>query len=147
MPKQKKKILGGEQLTGSSSKNDVKENPFIPTSLEYDHEMILKFKHLVERHNHDNKLPNFNTRRILVLESQLVNECLKLTEVPTNPESSKESGSEPLTPLPPLKNLQGASSSSRFILKSKIDQESKIDEMTKLVQMLMDEKINSTQKI
>ncbi|GKE53693.1 hypothetical protein Tco_1488849 [Tanacetum coccineum] len=78
-------------------------------------EKWLNSSNKVERHNPDNKLPNFNNGRILVLESQLVNECLKLTEVPTNPESSKESGSEPLTPLPPLKNLQGASLSSRVI--------------------------------
>ncbi|GJU91493.1 hypothetical protein Tco_1303916 [Tanacetum coccineum] len=43
-PNQKKKILGGEQLTESSSKNDGKENPFIPASLDYDHEMVLKSK-------------------------------------------------------------------------------------------------------
>ncbi|GKE27535.1 hypothetical protein Tco_1442919, partial [Tanacetum coccineum] len=118
MPNQKKKILGGQQLTESSSKNDVKENPFIPASLDYDHEMVLKSKDWVERHNPDSKLPNFNTGRILVPESQAVNECLKLTKAPTDPESSKESGSEPQTPLPPLKNLQGASPSSE-ILKSK----------------------------
>ncbi|GKA68502.1 hypothetical protein Tco_0768419, partial [Tanacetum coccineum] len=41
---QKKKILRIEQLTESSSKNDVKENPFIPASLDYDHEMIPKSK-------------------------------------------------------------------------------------------------------
>nr|GEV14975.1 retrovirus-related Pol polyprotein from transposon TNT 1-94 [Tanacetum cinerariifolium] len=38
IPNQKKKILGGEQLTESSSKNDVKENHFVPASLDYDHE-------------------------------------------------------------------------------------------------------------
>ncbi|GKC03123.1 hypothetical protein Tco_0994733, partial [Tanacetum coccineum] len=40
--------------------------------------------------------------------NQAVNECLKLTEAPTDPESSKESGSKPLTTLPPLKVFQGA---------------------------------------
>ncbi|GJU47816.1 hypothetical protein Tco_1217371 [Tanacetum coccineum] len=43
--------------------------------------------------------------KILVPESEVVNECLKLTEVSSDPESSKESGSEPQTPRPPLKNL------------------------------------------
>ncbi|GKB01065.1 hypothetical protein Tco_0829109 [Tanacetum coccineum] len=105
IPNQKKKIFGGEQLTESSSKNDVKENPFIPASLDYNHEMVSKSKDCVERHNPDNKLLKFNTRRILVLESQDVNECLKLTEAPTDLESSKESGSEPLTPLPLPKNM------------------------------------------
>ncbi|GJV88979.1 hypothetical protein Tco_1532917 [Tanacetum coccineum] len=103
---QKKKILRGEQLTESSSKNDVKENPFIPASLDYDHEMVPKSKDWVERHNIDSKLPNFNTERIIVSESQAVNECLKLTEATTDPESAKESGSESLTPLPPLKILK-----------------------------------------
>ncbi|GKA68619.1 hypothetical protein Tco_0768536 [Tanacetum coccineum] len=54
-------------------------------------------------------------QRILVPESQAINECLGLIEAPTDPESSKESGSEPLIPLPPLKNLQGASSSSEVM--------------------------------
>ncbi|GJZ88640.1 retrovirus-related pol polyprotein from transposon TNT 1-94 [Tanacetum coccineum] len=102
---------------------------------------------------------------ILVPESQVLNKCLKLTEASTNLESSKELESKPLTPLPPLKNLQGASPSSESVsgpvtiydtepitssVSTKVknnDQESKIDELTKLVQMLMDEKINSTQKI
>nr|GFB97122.1 retrovirus-related Pol polyprotein from transposon TNT 1-94 [Tanacetum cinerariifolium] len=69
----------------------------------------------IERHNHDNKLPNFNTGIILVPESQAVNESLGLTEAPTDPESSKESRSKPLTPLLPLKNLQGASPSSEVM--------------------------------
>ncbi|GKC48936.1 hypothetical protein Tco_1071681 [Tanacetum coccineum] len=43
--------------------------------------------------------------KILVPESQAVIECLKLTKATTDPESSKESGSEPQTPLPPPKVL------------------------------------------
>ncbi|GKD33139.1 hypothetical protein Tco_1248648, partial [Tanacetum coccineum] len=66
----------------------------------------------VERLNPGNKLPNFNTGRILVLESQAVNESLKPTETSTDPESSKDSKAESITPLPPLKILQGASPSS-----------------------------------
>nr|GEY36628.1 hypothetical protein [Tanacetum cinerariifolium] len=46
---------------------------------------------------------------------------------PTDPKSSKDSGLKPQTPLPPLNNLQEASPSFE-------------------VQMLMDKKINSTQK-
>nr|GEX64887.1 uncharacterized mitochondrial protein AtMg00810-like [Tanacetum cinerariifolium] len=56
----------------------------------------------VKRHNLDNKLLKFNTGRILVLKSEAVNECLKLTKAPTDLESSIELGSEPQTPLPPL---------------------------------------------
>ncbi|GJT35332.1 hypothetical protein Tco_0925751 [Tanacetum coccineum] len=101
IPHQKKKVLGGELLTESSSKMNENENLFVPASLGYDQEMVPKSKDWVERLNPDSKLPNFNTGRILVLESQAVNESLK----PTDPESSKDSKVESLTPLPPLKIL------------------------------------------
>ncbi|GJT33185.1 retrovirus-related pol polyprotein from transposon TNT 1-94 [Tanacetum coccineum] len=55
---------------------DVNENLFIPASMVYDHEMVPKSKDWVERHNPDSKLPNFNTGRILVPESQAVNKEL-----------------------------------------------------------------------
>ncbi|GJS14761.1 hypothetical protein Tco_0409233 [Tanacetum coccineum] len=109
IPIQKKKILGGEQLSEKSLVFEVKENSFIPTSLDYDHEVVPKSKDWVERVNHDNKLPNFNTGRILVPKSQTVNESLQHNEALTNTESSKDSVSEPQTPLPLLKTLQGAS--------------------------------------
>nr|GEZ49008.1 retrovirus-related Pol polyprotein from transposon TNT 1-94 [Tanacetum cinerariifolium] len=68
IPNQKKKIISGEQLTESSSKNNAKDNPFVPASLDYDHEMVPKSKDWVERLNPDNKLPKFNSRRILILK-------------------------------------------------------------------------------
>ncbi|GJW45042.1 hypothetical protein Tco_0073841 [Tanacetum coccineum] len=80
----------------------------------YDQEMVPKTKDWVERLNPDSKLPNFNSGRILVLESQVVNESLESTETLNTPESSKDSEAESLTPLPPLKNLQGASLSSEI---------------------------------
>nr|GEV26882.1 retrovirus-related Pol polyprotein from transposon TNT 1-94 [Tanacetum cinerariifolium] len=83
--------------------------------LKYYQEMVPKTKDWVERLNPDSKLPNFNTGRILVPESQAVNESL---ETLNTPESSKDSKAEFLTPLPPLKNLQEASPSSE-ILKEK----------------------------
>nr|GFD61553.1 retrovirus-related Pol polyprotein from transposon TNT 1-94 [Tanacetum cinerariifolium] len=70
--------------------------------------MVPKTKDWVERLNPDIKLPNFNTGRILVLESQAVNESLEPTETLNTPESSKDPEAESVTPLPPLKNLQGA---------------------------------------
>ncbi|GJS37588.1 hypothetical protein Tco_0535970 [Tanacetum coccineum] len=97
-----------------------------------------------------------------ILGGELLAESSSKNKAPTDPESSKELGSEPQTPLPPLKNLHGASPSSESIsgpvticdtepvtslVPTEVninDQESKIDELTKLVQMLMDEKINST---
>ncbi|GKA43012.1 retrovirus-related pol polyprotein from transposon TNT 1-94 [Tanacetum coccineum] len=153
-----------------------------------------KTKDWVERLNLDSKLPNFNTGRILVPESQVVNESLKTSNTP---ESSKDSEAEFLTPLPPVKNFHGATPSSEIMpltfqphspkerpglgimkhTKPKIQdssnkivsgtvtvsetkqttpsvptevkdtkQESKLNEVTKLVQMLIDEKVNSDQK-
>ncbi|GKB91356.1 hypothetical protein Tco_0963628, partial [Tanacetum coccineum] len=66
----------------------VKENSSVPASMDYDHEMVPKSKGWVERLNPDRKLPNFNTGRILVLESQAINECLQLTKESVDPESS-----------------------------------------------------------
>ncbi|GKD67337.1 retrovirus-related pol polyprotein from transposon TNT 1-94 [Tanacetum coccineum] len=104
----KKKVLGGELLTESSSKRNENENLFVPASMGYDQEMVPKTKDWVERLNLDSKLPNFNTGRILVPKSQAVNESL---ETSNTPDSSKDSKAEFLTPLPPLKILQGASPS------------------------------------
>ncbi|GJU64074.1 retrovirus-related pol polyprotein from transposon TNT 1-94 [Tanacetum coccineum] len=149
--------------------------------------MALADDELAVRKNHACNVP----------KSEAVNECLKLTKAPTNPESSIESGSEPLTTLPLLKNLHEASPSSKVMPLTYQDhsprerpglgtmkhtkpetqesssksvsgpvtisdtkpvtslvptevknteQDSKIDELTKLVQMLLDEKINSSQK-
>ncbi|GKF93613.1 hypothetical protein Tco_0283313, partial [Tanacetum coccineum] len=85
------------------------ENLFVPASMGYDYEMVPKSKDWVERLNPDRKLPNFNTGRILVPESQAINESLKPTETSTNHESSKDSEVESLIPLPPIKTLYGAS--------------------------------------
>ncbi|GJT53837.1 retrovirus-related pol polyprotein from transposon TNT 1-94 [Tanacetum coccineum] len=109
IPHQKKKVLGGELLTESSSKKNENENLFVPASIGYDQEMVSKTKDWVERLNPDSKLLNFNNERILVPESQAINESL---ETSNTPESSKDSEAEFLTPLPPLKILQGASPSS-----------------------------------
>ncbi|GJX14015.1 hypothetical protein Tco_0205773 [Tanacetum coccineum] len=91
IPPQNEKVFGGELLSKSLSKINLNENVFIPASMDYDHEMVPKSKDWVERLNPDNKLPNFNTRRILVPESQAVNESLKPTAASTDPESSKDS--------------------------------------------------------
>ncbi|GJT39423.1 hypothetical protein Tco_0939288 [Tanacetum coccineum] len=197
IPHPKKKVLGGEMLTESSSKMNENENLFIPASMGYYFEMVPKTKDWVERLNHDSRLPNFNTGRILVPESQDVNKSLKPTKTSNTPESFKDSEMESFTPLPLLKNLQGASPSSEVmpltfqphsqkerpglgVMKhtkpetqvslnksvsrtvtisetepitpsvttevKNIEQESKINELTTLVQMLIDEKVNSTQK-
>nr|GEV26361.1 copia protein [Tanacetum cinerariifolium] len=207
VPEPKKKMMGSDEEEVFDEEVMTQVNVLMALA---DDELMVEKNHArngkwieitirkAERHNLDNKLPNFNTGRILVHKSQAVNKCLKFTKTPINPESSKESGSEPLTPLPLLKNLQEASSSSEVmpltyqdhslrertslgtmkhtkpetqeylsksvsgpvtiydtklgtsLVSTKVknnEQESKIDELTKLVQMLMDEKINSTKKI
>nr|GFA35206.1 hypothetical protein [Tanacetum cinerariifolium] len=105
IPYQKKKVLGGELFTESSSKMNENKNLFVSASMGYDQEMVPKTKDWVERLNLDNKLPNFNTRRILVPESQAVNEPFESTKTLNTFESSKDFEAESLTPLPPLKNL------------------------------------------
>ncbi|GJT78101.1 hypothetical protein Tco_1044826 [Tanacetum coccineum] len=64
---------------------------------------------------YSSKLLNFNTGRILVPESQAVNESLEPTKTLYTPESFKNSKAKSLTPLPPLKNIQGASPSSQVM--------------------------------
>ncbi|GJW47895.1 retrovirus-related pol polyprotein from transposon TNT 1-94 [Tanacetum coccineum] len=139
------------------------ENLFVPASMCYDQEMVPKSKDWVERLNLDRKLPNFNTGRVLVSESQAVNESLKPIDASITPESSNDSEAESYIPLPPLKSLQGASPSSECFINVTVsetkpttpsvptevkntEQESKINELTKLAQMLIDKKVNYTQK-
>ncbi|GJY35131.1 hypothetical protein Tco_0420509 [Tanacetum coccineum] len=105
IPHQKKKVLGGELFTESSLKINENENLFIPAYMGYDHEMVPKSKDWVERLNPNSKLLNFNIRRVLVPESQAVNESLKPNDTSITPESSKDSKAESPIPLPPLKNL------------------------------------------
>ncbi|GJU49624.1 retrovirus-related pol polyprotein from transposon TNT 1-94 [Tanacetum coccineum] len=128
IPHQKKKVLGGELFTESSSKMNENENIFVPDSMGYDQKMALKTKDLVERLNPDSKLLNFNTRRILFPKSQAVNESLESTKTSNTPESSKDSKAEFLTPLPPLKNLQGASPSSKMLIDEKVNSNQKTQE-------------------
>ncbi|GJZ38269.1 hypothetical protein Tco_0584460 [Tanacetum coccineum] len=65
IPHQKKKVLGGELLTESSSKMNENENLFVPASLGYNQEMVPKSKDWVERLN---LVANFQT---LILEEFL----------------------------------------------------------------------------
>nr|GEW79423.1 hypothetical protein [Tanacetum cinerariifolium] len=132
---------------------DFNKNTFVPASMDYDHEIIPKSKDWVERHNPVSKLLNFNTRRIFVPESLAIKESLRLIGVPNDPESSKESEPEPQKPLPYLNILQGHIIKSTEPVTTSVpteveinEQDFKINELTKLVQMLMDEKVNSSQK-
>nr|GEX04406.1 retrovirus-related Pol polyprotein from transposon TNT 1-94 [Tanacetum cinerariifolium] len=69
----------------------------------YDQEMVPKTKDWVERLNPDRKLPNFNTGRILVPESQVVNESFKTLNTP---KSFKDFKAKFLTLQPPLKTFR-----------------------------------------
>ncbi|GJS06204.1 hypothetical protein Tco_0363000 [Tanacetum coccineum] len=130
----RKKVLGGELLTESSSKMNENENIFVPASMGYDQEMVPKTKDWVERLNPDSKFPNFNTGRILVTESQDVNESLEPTKTLNTPESSQDSEAESLTPLPPVKNLQGALPSSEMLIDENVNSNQKTQELTSNIQ-------------
>ncbi|GJY26195.1 retrovirus-related pol polyprotein from transposon TNT 1-94 [Tanacetum coccineum] len=67
-----------EQIPHKMNENG---NLFVPAFMGYDQEMVPKTKDWVERLNPDSKLTNFNTGRILVLESQAVNESLESTKI------------------------------------------------------------------
>ncbi|GJU29056.1 retrovirus-related pol polyprotein from transposon TNT 1-94 [Tanacetum coccineum] len=154
------------KLTEALSKTDVKENAFIHAFMDCDHEMIAKSKDYVKRHNPNSNLPNFNVGRILVPRSQAVNKSLGLTqgaspssevmsltyqehsprERPslgtmkhTKPDIQKSS-SKSVSGHVTVCNTEPVISSVPTKVKQN-EQESKINELTKLVQMLMDEKI------
>ncbi|GJV59733.1 hypothetical protein Tco_1465833 [Tanacetum coccineum] len=134
IPHQKKKVLSGELFMESSSNMNENENLFVPASMGYDHEMVPKSKDWVERLNPDSKLPNLILEKNLVLESQA-------GASPSSKDSLNKSVSgtvtvsetEPTTPLVPTKVKD-------------TKQESKINELTKLVQMLIDEKNSCSSK-
>ncbi|GJX01229.1 hypothetical protein Tco_0185142 [Tanacetum coccineum] len=144
IPHQKKKVLGGELLTESSSKKNENGNLLAPAYMGYDQEMVPKTKDWVERLNPDSKLPNFNTGRILVPESQAVNESLKTSNTS---ESSKDSEAEFLTPLPPLKILQGASPSSEMLIDKKANSDQKTQESNSKIQKAESSKSVDSSKI
>lgn len=57
-------------------------------------------------------MPNFNTGRILKPESHAIKEMLGVTDEPSSTEYITKSKSDSQSPLPPLKQLQGAAPSS-----------------------------------
>ncbi|GJS68183.1 hypothetical protein Tco_0682748 [Tanacetum coccineum] len=155
IPHHQKKILGGSSLTESVT-NEINENLFVPASLGYDHETVPKSKDWVERLNPESKLPNFNTERILLPEIQAVNDFCKVPLLkdqmilslgmmkhikPVVLESSsnnvleikKDEEPKLITPSVPTESI-------------KLEQESKIDEFSKFVQMLINDKFNSDVK-
>ncbi|GJW31663.1 hypothetical protein Tco_0051695 [Tanacetum coccineum] len=108
--------------------------------------LVLKFKDSVERLNPDSKLPNFNTKRILVPKSQVINESLKPTKTSINPESFKDSKAESLIPLPSLKNLQGASPSSEVNSTQKTQESNSQIQQTELSKSVDSSKMSQDSK-
>ncbi|GKA32177.1 hypothetical protein Tco_0718544 [Tanacetum coccineum] len=130
---------------------------------------LTKLNHALQEQLKEEK--KINEKWLTSSKSQAVNESLKSTKTSNLLESSKDFEADSII-LPPLKNLHGALPSSepetQDSLKNvsgpvtvcetepttpsvptkvnDIEPESKINELTKLVQMLIDEKVNSTQK-
>ncbi|GJT68743.1 retrovirus-related pol polyprotein from transposon TNT 1-94 [Tanacetum coccineum] len=117
IPHQKKKVLSGELFMESSSNMNENENIFVPASMGYDHEMVPKSKDW----------------------------SLKTTETSNTPESSKDSEAESLIPLPPLKNLQGASPSLEDSLNKSVSGTVTVSETEPTIPLVPTE-VNSTQK-
>nr|GEW98721.1 retrovirus-related Pol polyprotein from transposon TNT 1-94 [Tanacetum cinerariifolium] len=125
----------------------------------YDQEMVPKTKYCVERLNPDSKLPNFNTERILAFESQAgaspSSEVMPLTFQPhspkerlglgtmkhTKPEIQDSSNKSVLGTVTVIGTKQITPSVHTKVKDT--EQESKLKELTKLVQMLIDEKCNA----
>ncbi|GJR80008.1 hypothetical protein Tco_0150793 [Tanacetum coccineum] len=126
---QKKKILDGEQLIEKSSVFKVKENSFIPAFLDYDHEMgaspSSKVMTLTYQDHSLRERPGLGKMNHTKPETK--ESSNKIVSGPVTDQDT-----EPVTSLVPTKVKTN-------------DQESKINELIKLVQILMDEKINPTQ--
>ena len=95
-------------MSGESSHSTT----FLSANILSSKELAPKPSDLIERVNPDSKLPNFNTGRILEPESQAIKELLGVTDEPSHTESITESKLDSQSPLPPLKQLQGAAPSS-----------------------------------
>ncbi|GKC17387.1 hypothetical protein Tco_1014169 [Tanacetum coccineum] len=126
---QKKKILDGEQLIEKSSVFKVKENSFILAFLDYDHEMgaspSSKVMTLTYQDHSLRERPGLGKMNHTKPETK--ESSNKIVSGPVTDQDTK-----PVTSLVPTKVKTN-------------DQESKINELIKLVQILMDEKINLTQ--
>ena len=108
-PSPKKAGLGDDQLTEVSGESSH-STTFLLTNILSSKELAPKPSDWIERNNPDSKLPNFNTGRILEPESQAIKELLGVTDELSPTESITESKSD--SPLPPLKQLQGAEPNS-----------------------------------
>ncbi|GJW09280.1 hypothetical protein Tco_1575107 [Tanacetum coccineum] len=148
-------LEAGPSSTQSQKPSQTKNKGLVAETFNWDEEEVSDDKEMIQ------------VKGLMALadDELAVNESLGLTKAPTNPKFSKESGSEPQTPLPLLKILKGASPSSEVmpltyqeqspnerpsLVPNEVKnnkQESKINELTKLIPMLIDEKVKSSQKI
>lgn len=112
-PSTKKAALGEDQLTEVSGESSH-STAFLLANILSSKELTPKPSDWIERVNPESKLPNFNTGRILEPESQAIKELLGVTDEPSHTESTTETKSDSQSPLPPLKQLQGAAPSSEL---------------------------------
>jgi hypothetical protein len=110
-PSSKRAGLGEDLLTEKSGESSH-STTFLSTSILSSKELTPKPSDWIERNNPNSKLPNFDTGRILEPESQVIKELLGVTNELSPTESITESKSDSQSPLPPLKQLQGAEPNS-----------------------------------
>jgi hypothetical protein len=103
--------MGEDQLTEVSGESSH-STTFLSANILSSKELTPKPSDWIERNNPDSKLPNFNTGRILETESQAIKELLGVTDELSPTESITESKSDSQSPLPTLKQLQGAEPNS-----------------------------------
>ncbi|GJS86082.1 hypothetical protein Tco_0752623 [Tanacetum coccineum] len=138
IPHQKKKVIDSELLTESSSKKNENENLFVPTSMGYDQEMVPKTKDwggITKLRGNAIDLSTSLSKRETRLRHHETHKALKHKNSSNKSVSGTVTVSESkqTTPSVPTKVKD-------------TEQESKLNELTKLVQMLIDEKVNSDQK-
>ncbi|GJZ14997.1 retrovirus-related pol polyprotein from transposon TNT 1-94 [Tanacetum coccineum] len=155
IPHQKKKVLGGELFTESSSKKNENENLFIPASMGYDQEMSLKLTKNIPKSPKDSEAESLTPLPSLknLQRASPNSDTIPLTFQPHSPRERPGLGimkhTKPKTRDSLVKSVLGtvtisetksATSSVPTEVKN-TEQESKLNELTKLVQMLIDEKL------
>ncbi|PWA80314.1 hypothetical protein CTI12_AA197830 [Artemisia annua] len=106
-PSTKRKVIGEDQLPESSD-GTPSQRIFLPAGTFLAKEMNPKSKDWIERPSPEGNMPNFDTGKILMPESQAIKELLRVTDNASSADDVSESKSITQTPLPPLKVLQGA---------------------------------------
>ena len=83
IPNTKKVVIGEYQLTETSGESNHKKT-FLSNGILSSKELNPNSNDWIERVNPDSKLPNFNTGKILELESQAIKNLLGVTDEPSS---------------------------------------------------------------